>query len=133
MWHTCYVAQKFASDALLGALLLSCLQLICTLSARSGFGSPSSPTSLQANPPPLSQRDSLFAFGSGSNAHANQLQQQQRQQMQAAAPPGFGGMHSQGGHSHQGKAPPLGSGRGLETMPEDDDTMVKCMGLLVGI
>ena len=36
---------------------------------------------------------------------------------------------SQGGHSHQSKAPPLGSGRGLETMPEDDgdDTMVRCM------
>ena len=36
---------------------------------------------------------------------------------------------SQGGHSHQSKAPPLGSGRGLETMPEDDgdDILVRCM------
>lgn len=35
---------------------------------------------------------------------------------------GSGGV-SQGGYQGKG-APPLGSGRGLETMPEDDDTKV---------
>lgn len=102
--------------------VMSCLRVVSLLTTRSGFGSPSSPTLTQANPPPPSQRDSLFAFGSGSNA------QRQHQQMQSSLPPGFGGVHSSGGPSqggHQAKAPPLGSGRGLETMPEDDDTMVR--------
>ena len=118
------VFTKHSSDVWHCVSLLSCLRQLFILIARSGFGSPSSPTALPANPPPPSQHDSLFAFGSGSNAHASQLQ---HQQMQAPPPPGFGAMHNSGGHSHQGKAPPLGSGRGLETMPEDDDTMVRCM------
>lgn len=85
--------------------------------ARSGFGSPPSPSLLRANPP--TQHDSLFAFGSN---------QQQQYQPTQAPPPGFGGMRgsggaSQGGHQSKGGLP-LGSGRGLETMPEDDDTMV---------
>lgn len=85
-------------------------------SMRSGFGSPPSPSLLRANPP--TQHDSLFAFGSN---------QQQQYQPTQAPPPGFGGMRgsggaSQGGHQSKGGLP-LGSGRGLETMPEDDDTM----------
>lgn len=88
--------------------------------ARSGFGSPPSPSLLRANPP--SQHDSLFAFGSN---------QQQQYQPTQAPPPGFGGIRgsggaSQGGHQSKG-ALPLGSGRGLETMPEDDDTMVRAV------
>ena len=85
--------------------------------ARSGFGSPPSPSVLRAIPP--SQHDSLFAFGSN--------QQQQQYQQTQAPPPGFGGMRGSGG-AHQSKGvPPLGSGRGLETMPEDDDTMVRSL------
>ena len=84
--------------------------------ARSGFGSPPSPSVPRANPP--SQHDSLFAFGSN--------QQQQQYQQTQAPPPGFGGMRGSGG-GHQSKGvPPLGSGRGLETMPEDD-TMVSSL------
>ena len=90
---------------------------------RSAFGSPPQSSPLHAHS--ATQRDSLFAFGSGGSSTTHPQQHQQQ-----APPSGFGGLlggpagASQGVH-HQSRAPPLGSGRGLETMPEDDDPTVR--------
>ena len=70
-------------------------------SIRSGFGSPPSPSAFNANS--ASRGDSLFAFASSGN-----------HQQQQAAQNGLGGMQA-----------PLGSGRGLETMLEDEDPRVR--------
>lgn len=94
-------------------------------SIRSGFGSPPSPSAIHA--PSGSRGDSLFAFASGGH----HFQQQQPQHT-------FGSMQSSGG-PNQGVfqpsgPPPLGSGRGLETMLEDEDPRVShvtCSALCV--
>lgn len=82
-------------------------------SIRSGFGSPPSPSTLNANSG--TRGDSLFAFASGG-AH-----QQQQHQPQSS----LGGVQAHGGTQQSvfpiSGPPPLGSGRGLETMLEDED------------
>ena len=87
-------------------------------SARSGFGSPPVESSLNA----YSSRggNSLFAFGSGVN---------QQQQHGAFGRQSSGGLHQ--GPFNPSAPPPLGSGRGLETMPEDDDPRVSHFNTIV--
>ena len=85
-------------------------------SIRSGFGSPPSPSTLNANSG--TRGDSLFAFASGG-AH------QQQHQPQSS----LGGVQAHGGTQQSvfqtSGPPPLGSGRGLETMLEDEDHRVR--------
>ena len=84
-------------------------------SIRSGFGSPPSPSAFHA--PSGSRGDSLFEFASGGH----HFQQQQPQHA-------FGSVQSSGGPSQgvfqPSGPPPLGAGRGLETMLEDEDPRV---------
>ena len=94
-------------------------------SIRSGFGSPPSPSAFHA--PSGSRGDSLFAFASGGHHFQPQPPQHTFGSMQSSGGPNQGVFQPPG-------PPPLGSGRGLETMLEDEDPRVShvaCSALCV--